>query len=221
MEWYGSRNQERRESPRARHPYKVVYSSNGVTWSPVMGVDIGVGGISVLTPHGFHKTELDIRLTLGTREIPCRMAIVRHEGAVQQGRKLHKYGLRFVSMKKDDQDAMLRWLRGGPIEETNRAKEELGAIRMNPDDVARLFPRAVQDRLHAELIKRGRLAPPKPKHEPLVAYYYSGVQISPTGKRLHRLTIESKVAHGHSHTESRYRTRFTFDDDATEIKVLD
>lgn len=185
-----------------------------------MGIDIGVGGISVLTPHGFHKTELDFRLTLGSREIPCRMAVVRHEGAVQQGRKLHKYGLRFVSMKKDDQDAMMRWLRGGPIEDVNKVKDELAAIKMNPDDVARLFPKAIQDRLHAELVKRGRLAPPKLKHEPLVAYFYGGVTTT-GGKRLHRLTIESKIAHGQHHTESRYRTRFTFDDGGGEITVLD
>ena len=220
VEWFGSRSQEKRDAPRTRQPYKVVFSSNGLTWTPAMGIDIGVGGISVLTQHGLHKTEMDFRLTLGTREIPCRMAIVRHEGAVQQGRKLHKYGLRFVSMKRDDQDAMLRWLRGAPIEDVNKAKDELAAIRMNPDDVTRLFPKNVQDRLHDELVKRGRLAPPKHRHEPLVAYYYGGVMMS-GGKRMHRLTIESKIAHGQHHTESRYRTRFMFDDQASEIAVLD
>lgn len=220
VQWFGSRSQERRDSPRTHQPYKVVYSSNGLTWSPVMGLDIGVGGISVLTQHGFHKTELDFRITLGTRIIPCRMAIVRHEGAVQQGRKLHKYGLRFVSMKKDDQDAMLRWLHGKPIEEPNKAKEELHAVRMNPDDVARLFPKAMQEKFLAELVKRGRLAPPKAKHEPLVAYYYAGAT-SVAGKRVHRLTIESKIVHSHSHTETRHRTRFTFGDDGDDLKVID
>jgi hypothetical protein len=219
IEWFGSRSQEKREAPRTRQPFKVSFSTNGLTWSPATPVDIGVGGISVLSAHGFHKTELDFKLTLGNREIPCRVAIIRHEGAVQQGRRLHKYGLRFVSMKKDDQDAMMRWLHGKPMETINKAKEELAAIRMNPDDVARLFPKAVQHRLHEELIKRGRLAPHKDKHEPLVAYYYGGATTA-GGKRLHRLTIESKIVH-HNHNESRFRTRFAFDDDANEITVLD
>lgn len=219
IEWFGSRAQEKREAPRTRQPFKVAFSTNGVTWNPATGIDIGVGGISVLSPHGFHKTELDFKLTLGQREIPCRMAIIRHEGAIQQGRKLHKYGLRFVSMKKDDQDAVMRWLHGKPIEDINKAKDDLAAFRMAPDDVARLFPKAVQERLHEELVKCGRLAPHKAKHEPLVAYYYSGAT-TVGGKRLHRLTIESKIIH-HDHKESRYRTRFAFDDNGSEITVLD
>ena len=220
--WFGSRSQERRETPRTRKTYKVVYSSNGLTWSPVMGIDIGVGGISVLTQHGFHKQEMDFKLTLGTRTIPCRMSVIRHEGVIQNGNKLHRYGLRFISMARDDQDAMMRWLRGAPIEDANKAKEELAGLHMSPDDVHRLFPKSVQDRLHAELVQRGRLAPPKPHHEALVAYYYGGT-LTRSGKTMHRLTIESKLVHTqhHQHTESRYRTRFLFDDNATEITVLD
>ncbi|MBV8423889.1 MAG: PilZ domain-containing protein [Candidatus Eremiobacteraeota bacterium] len=225
MEWYGSRADDRREAPRTRHPYKVVYSSNGLTWSPVMGIDIGVGGISVLTQHGFHKNELDFKLTLGSRIIPCRMSVVRHEGAIQGGNKLHKYALRFVSMTRDDQDAMLRWLRGAPLEERNKAQEQLAekAVHINHEDVNRLFPKAIQNRLHEELVKRHRLAPLDPKREPLVAYYYAGTTVK-QGKRLHHLTIESKVAHTtqtHQHREARHRTRFEFDDNADNISVLD
>ena len=225
IDWFGSRSQERREQPRTRQPYKVVYSTNGLTWSPVMGIDIGVGGISVLSQHGFQKNEMDFKLTVGTRVIPCRMSIVRHEGAVQGGNKLHKYALRFTSMKPDDQDAMLRWLRGAPAEDRNKAQEDLASatVRINNEDVNRLFPKAIQSRLHEELVKRHRLAPLDGKREPLVAYYYSGVTTK-MGKRLHHLTIESKVTHTtHSqhHTESRHRTRFTFDDGGENIAVLD
>ncbi|MGH7661296.1 MAG: PilZ domain-containing protein [Vulcanimicrobiaceae bacterium] len=219
IDWFGSRTQEKREAPRTRQPFKVAFSTNGVTWNQATGIDIGVGGISVLSAQGFHKTELDFKLTIERREIPCRVAVIRHEGAIQQGRKLHKYGLRFVSMKKDDQDAVMRWLHGKPLEPVNRAKEELTAVRMAPDDVARLFPKAVQARLHDELINRHRLAPHKHKHEPLVAYYYGGATMV-ADKRLHRLTIESKVVH-HDHTEARFRTRFAFDDNGSEITVLD
>jgi hypothetical protein len=223
MDWFGSRAAERREAPRARMPYKVVYSSNGLTWSPVMGIDIGVGGISILSQHGLHKTELDFKLTIGSRTVPCRMAVVRHEGAVQGGNHLHKYALRFVSMKRDDQDAMLRWLRGAPLEDKNKAQDELAAMRVSPDDINRLFPKAIQDRLHSELVSRKRLAPPDGRHSPLVAYYYSGALVK-NGKRLHHLTIESKITHTthkNHHTEARHRTRFTFDDSGSEITVLD
>jgi hypothetical protein len=227
IDWFGSRAQDRRDQPRTRQPYKVVYTSNGLTWSPVMGIDIGVGGISVLTQHGFHKNEMDFKLTLGTRVIPCRMSIVRHEGAVQAGNKLHKYALRFVSMKSDDQDAMMRWLRGAPTDDRNKAQEQLAAgaaaVRIAHEDLNRLFPKAIQTRLHEELVKRHRLAPLDPKREPLVAYFYSGVTMK-SGKRLHNLTIESKVTHttqSHHHSESRHRTRFTFDDTAENITVLD
>ena len=190
-----------------------------------MGIDIGVGGISVLTQHGFHKNEMDFKLTLGSRVIPCRMSVVRHEGAVQGGNKLHKYALRFTAMQRDDQDAMLRWLRGAPAEERKPAAsaQEGSAVRINNEDVSRLFPKSIQDRLHAELVKRHRLAPLDAKREPLVAYYYSGTTMK-SGKRIHHLTIESKVTHttqSHHHTESRHRTRFTFDDNAENIDVLD
>ncbi|MGH7715664.1 MAG: hypothetical protein ACREML_06655, partial [Vulcanimicrobiaceae bacterium] len=85
------------------------------------------------------------------------------------------------------------------------------------------FPKELQDKLHAELIARKRLSPPEGKHSPLVAYFYGGATAK-NGKRVHHLTIESKISHTthkHHHREARHRTRFTFDDSGTEIEVLD
>jgi PilZ domain-containing protein len=221
VNWFGSRNkEERRQAQRTDRTFHAVYTTDGQSWHPTVALDISVNGISVLTQQELQKPEVDFRLTLETRVVPCRMAPVRHETVTQGGRQVHKYALRFVAMMADDQQAVLRWLRGGQLEETHKAKAELEAIRMAPDDVARLFPKAVQDRLHNELVQRNRLAPVDPKLTPLVAYYYGGVTSS-KGKSMHRLTIESKVVEEHPHKETRFRTRFMFDDKAEEIRVLD
>ncbi|MBV8601930.1 MAG: PilZ domain-containing protein [Candidatus Eremiobacteraeota bacterium] len=219
-DWFANRGANRRENPRTTSAYRVSYSTNGLTWSPAIGVDISTGGISVLLQKGLHKDEADFKLHLGGRDIPCRMSVIRHEGAHHNGVVVHKYALKFAGIKSDDYDAISRWIKGATslVEQPHLAKEQLAAIRMNPDDVARLFPKAIQDRLHHELIKRKRLGPIKPGHTPLVAYYYSG-PTETRGKRIHKLTIESKVVQHHH--EDRFKTRFQFDDNADEIIVLD
>jgi hypothetical protein len=143
---------------------------------------------------------------------------VRAEQVMYQGRGVYKYGTRFTAMRAEDSEAVLRWLKGGPLDQTNKAKQELDAVRLNPDDVARLFPKALQDRLHDELVKRNRLAPPKPNMTPLVAYFYGGLA-NVRGKKMHRLTIESKVTLDHD--EMRYRTRFMFDETGNEIAIVE
>ena len=221
VNWFGSRNkEERRASARTDRAFHAVYTTDGTAWHPTIALDISVNGISIVTQQELQKPEIDFRLTLETRVVPCRMAPVRHETAVQGGRQVHKYALRFVAMGAEDRQAVLRWLGGGQLEDTHKAKAELDAIRMAPDDVARLFPKAVQDRLHNELVQRNRLAPLDPKLTPLVAYYYGGTTKS-GGKSMHRLTIESKLVQEHPHTETRFRTRFMFDETAEEIRVLD
>jgi len=220
--WFNSRNARDAAAPPARRDFKATYSTNGLTWHAVYPLDISQTGISVASPSGFGKEELDIKLTLGTRIVDARMQVVKHEGIAIGGRNMHKYSLCFIAMKKDDQEVVLRWLRSGtgpPAATTPGARSTPEAVRMNPEDVARLFPKAVQHRLHDELVKRKRLVVHHGR-EPLVAYIYHGMTVR-AGVPMHSLTIESKLVNAHTHSEQRFRTRFLFDNDAAEIKVLD
>jgi hypothetical protein len=67
------------------------------------------------------------------------------------------------------------------------------------------------------LVERRRLAPLQENVTPLVQYFYSGV-VRHQDLLVHRLTIQSKVV-GPEGNEM-YESRFVFDDQGSNIQIL-
>jgi len=211
------RAQERREHDRSRRAYKAAFTLDGTTWEPAIGVDIGEEGMSVLTQREIGDKPVNFRATLDTKIVNMRCVAIWHDKVNHGGKQVDAYGLKFVGIAADDWDTVVKFMKGGSLQETNKAQEELQSVRMKQDDVARMLPAAFQRRLFEELVKRKRLAPLEEHHEPLVAFEYGGV--SPwRGKKMHRLTIHSKYNDGKN--EDRFSTRFMFDEGGKEIIVL-
>ncbi len=218
LAWFTGKEVNRRKYPRKRKPYRATVSlDGGVTQKAAIGLDISGGGLCVLTQEPMAKEEFEVRATLDTRLIRLRGKSVWNDTVSYQGKTVFRYGMRFTGISADDWDAVIRYTTDKPVEEGNKAQEELVTVRMTPDDANRLLPEKLQQRLLVILVERRRLAPLQKDHTPLVQYFYSGV-VRYNGLLMHRLTIQSKIV-GPEGNEM-HETRFVFDDKGDNVIVL-
>lgn len=216
LAWFTGKEQNRRKFPRKRKPYRAAYSVGGPTRSAI-GLDISGGGLCVLTQEAVTPDEFEVLVEIQDRTLRMRVRKVWVDNVQHQGRKVWRYGLRFVGIPADDWDAIIRYTTDRPVAESNKAQEELTAVRMTPDDTARLLPRELQNRLLAMLVERRRLAPLDSRVTPLVQYFYSGI-VRHNDKLMHRLVIQSKVVT--SERDEMFETRFVFDETGKNVQIL-
>ncbi|HEY0382598.1 MAG TPA: PilZ domain-containing protein [Candidatus Elarobacter sp.] len=216
LAWFTGKEQNRRKFPRKRKPYRAAYSLDGKSTRAAIGLDISGGGLCLLTQEPIAREELEVRAELDDRSVRLRAKIVWHDNVQHQGRKVWRYGMRFVGIPADDWDAIIRYTTDRPVTETNKAQEELSAVRMTPDDAARLLPRELQTRLLQMLVDRGRLAP-LTERVPLVQYFYSGI-VRHDERLVHRLVIQSKVVG--PERDDLFETRFVFDESGKNVQIL-
>src|ERR1700761_391351 len=202
LAWFTGKEQNRRKFPRKRKPYRAAYSG---------------GGLCVLTQEQLPRAEVEVRAQIDERQIKVRVKIVWHDNVQHQGRKVWRYGMRFVGIPADDWDAIIRFTTDKPVAESNKAQEELTTVRMTPDDTARLLPKELQTRLLQMLVERRRLAPLDVRVTPLVQYFYSGI-VRHNDKLMHRLVIQSKVVG--PETDELFETRFVFDESGKNVQIL-
>ena len=216
--WFTGKDANRRKYPRKRKPYRATVSvDSGLTQKPAIGLDISGGGLCVLTQEPVGRDEFEVRATIDTRVIRMRAKSVWQDTVSHQGKSVWRYGMRFTGISADDWDAIIRYTTDKPVAESNKAQDELVTVRMTPDDANRLLPVALQQRLLMQLVERRRLSPLQDNITPLVQYFYSGV-VRHNNTLVHRLTIQSKVVG--SEGAEIYETRFVFDDQGTNIQIL-
>jgi hypothetical protein len=216
--WFSGKEPNRRKYARKRKPYRATVSiDGGITQKPAIGLDISGGGLCLLTQEPIARDEFEVRASIDARTLRVRGKSVWHDRVTHQGKSAWRYGLRFTGLSADDWDAVIRYTTDKPVAESNKAQEELTAVRMTPDDANRLLPIVLQRRLLDMLVERYRLAPLQENVTPLVQYFYSGV-VRHNNQLMHRVTIQSKVV-GTDGPEL-YETRFVFDDKGGSIQVL-
>jgi hypothetical protein len=216
--WFTGKDANRRKYPRKRKPYRATVSvDGGLTQRAAIGLDIGGGGLCILTQEPVGREEFEIRATIEQRVIRMRARAVWEDTVSHQGKSVWRYGMRFTGISADDWDAIVRYAHDKAVTQENKAQEELVTVRMTPDDASRLLPVVLQRKLLQNLVERRRLAPLQENVTPLVQYFYSGL-VQHNGGLHHRLTIQSKIV-GPEGPEI-YETRFVFDDQGTNIQVL-
>jgi hypothetical protein len=217
LAWFTGKEQNRRKFPRKRKPYRASYTLDGKSARTAIGLDISGGGLCILTQEPVPRDEFEVRAELGERSVPMRAKTVWHDNVQHQGKKVWRYGMRFVGIRADDWDAIMRYTTDRPVAESNKAQEELSAVRMTPDDTARLLPRELQNRLLQMLVERHRLAPLSDRSTPLVQYFYSGI-VRHDDRLVHRLVIQSKVVGPED--DELFETRFVFDENGKNVQIL-
>jgi hypothetical protein len=217
LAWFTGKEQNRRKFPRKRKPYRAAYTLDGTSTRAAIGLDISGGGLCILTQEPVRREEFEVRLELDARSVRLRAKVVWHDNVQHQGRKVWRYGMRFVGIPADDWDAIIRYTTDRPVAESNKAQEELSSVRMTSDDTARLLPRELQTRLLQMLVERRRLAPLTDRVTPLVQYFYSGI-VRHDDRLVHRLVIQSKVVG--PERDELFETRFVFDESGKNVQIL-
>lgn len=217
--WFARKPANKRQYPRKRKAYMASYLLEGDVKRPAIGLDVSAGGLSFLSQKRIPVPEFDMEIHLEGRTIRVRVAVVREEPTLHRGQRAFRYGMQFSGIAADDWDAIVRYTTDQPVVEPRSiAAEEIQRIQMSPDDMARLIPLRLQNRLLARLVKLGRLAPLDEKITPLVQYFYSGLQRYENAM-LHRLTVQSKLV-GRDDVPAFYETTFLFDDSGKNIKIV-
>jgi hypothetical protein len=174
--------------------------------------------MGVVSNKPLERDELDFRIQIDTKSIPVRARKVWCATGTLGGAPAWRYGIAYTGIGADDWDALVRFCSNEPVVQENKAQKELELVRMQADDVARLVPQRLQERLLNMLVEARRLAPIEKDKIPLVQFFYGGV-VKRGSRQFHRLSIHSRVldeAQGETRT---YDTRFTFDETGTEIEM--
>ncbi len=218
LAWFTGKEANRRRYPRKRKGYKAQVSADGgTTRKAAIGLDISGGGLCLITQEPVGRDEFEVYASIESRLIRMRAVAVWKDTVTHQGKSVWRYGMRFTGIAADDWDAIIRYTTDKPVDEVNKAQEELVTVRLTPDETSRMIPVALQKRLLQMLVERRRLAPLQENVTPLVQYFYSGLARQ-GDKLLHRLTIQSKVV-GPEGSEL-FETRFTFDDKGETVSML-
>jgi hypothetical protein len=219
---FGNKNKDKRRHLRREKAFSADWTSAPEKApTAVIGIDVSASGAGILAREAIEPDEFILRLKLDNRIIPTRVRKMRSLPGTLQGAKAFRYGVEFVSISADDWDAVVRWSKGGSADDGgNKAQSDLEMVRMSADDADRLMPVALQNRLLAGLVKRGRLAPIQPNQQPLVQYFYGGT-VRRNGMLMHRLAIVSRVPDINHGPAAEFRTMFFFDETGTNIEMGD
>jgi hypothetical protein len=217
--WFAGKDANKRKYPRKKKPYRVSYMLDGKTQTAGIGLDISAGGVCFLAKEQIKAKEFEMLVQVEDRVMRVRAKVCRESPANYQAKRVFQYGMMFSGIGADDWDAIVRYTTDKPVSESNKAVDDLQRVRMTPDDTARLLPLALQNRLLAMLVQRGRLAPLDSNKTPLVQYFYSGI-VRHEGKPMHRLSIQSKTI-GMDGNPQLFETPFLFDDSGSNIAILE
>jgi hypothetical protein len=217
LTWFAGKPENRRRYPRRTGGFRVwVAAESG--WSAASGVDISASGMGLIAQAKFAHDEVNLRIQIENKAIMVRAKQVWCIPGTLQGRPVFRYGMQYVGISADDWDALVRFCNSEPVTVTNKAQKELEMIRLQPDDVARLIPTRLQERLLTMLVQARRLAPLEKDKIPLVAFSYGGA-VKRGIRQLHCLQIHSRVVDEGSGDAVSYDTRFLFDDSGNDIEM--
>lgn len=203
--------QERRRYARRRETYKI-WCALGTKWVSAYGVDISASGLGLVVPVEIQKSELQFRAALDDKHVMLRAKKVWAQPGTFRGQIVHRYGLKITGIAAGDWDMLVRYCSG---DEGDTGDVRL--VRLQPDDVARLIPHTMQNRMLNMLVQRKRLAPLDGK-TPLVQYAYAG-KVECDGSLLHRVAVHSRIFDAGSMETRSFDTRFLFGDDASAVTI--
>jgi PilZ domain len=219
LTWFSGRPENRRRYPRRAGGFRAWFAT-ATGWTSVVPIDISASGMGLVSPAKFEKDEVNFRVQIEDRPIMLRAKQVWCIPGTLQGKAVWRYGVQYTGIGADDWDALVRFCSNESVNLENKAQKELDLVRMQADDVARLIPQRLQERLLAMLVQRRRLAPIEKDKIPLVQYFYGGT-VKRNAKTMHRLQIHSRVNDAVTGEQAEFNTRFLFDDHGSEIEVLE
>ncbi|TAM61450.1 PilZ domain-containing protein [bacterium] len=179
----------RRRFPRARKPFRAVYFPTQETRVPAVGLDIGGGGLCLLTqeplPQG--NTLLRALVLIGERPVPVSGTICWSDTVTYRARTHYRYGLKFAAINDGDWDHIMRSACTG--EKDGSVFATGSTLSSSQRDV--LIPYLAQRRVVEALVRAGRLDQPRASGVALVQYRFDGYTMR-AGVPYLRLTVRSR-----------------------------
>ncbi len=217
LSWFSRRRGNRRHYPRRAGGFRA-WSAGDSDWKALVPVDISAGGMGVISSVKLDKTEMNFRIAAENKSIAVRAKQVWCTPGTLHGKPVWRYGLQYTGIGADDWDALVRFCSNEAVEIENKAQKELELVRMQADDVVRLIPQRLQERMLAMLVDARRLSALEKDKIPLVQYFYGG-PVTHGGKKMHRLSIRSRVIDDAGGETRSYDSRFLFDESGADIEM--
>ena len=195
-------DEDRRRYPRRAKPFQAVYWPSADLRFPAVGLDIGGGGICLLTqqpmPPELHQ--VNIVALLDERPVPITAA-VQWTDTIQYKNKEHfRYGLKLAKINDTDWDNMMKSL----SVHVGLGTPEAGVVLTAKQRDA-LIPMRVQQQIGDILAKKERLDPPRDGALPLAEYKFEGYTMR-KGVPFYKLQVRSKKRDGNGRDMREFRS---------------
>lgn len=179
----------RRRFPRRAKPFQAVYWPTADVRFPAVGLDIGGGGLCLLTqqPIPADAKELSVVVLIDEKPVPLT-GIVKWTDTIKYKDKDHyRHGLKLTKISDADWDAMMNSLSVQIGLSTPASGSVLTAKQRDT-----LIPATLQGEIAEALVKRERLDKPSPGNLPLTEYKFEGYTMRKSVP-FYKLTVRSKV----------------------------
>jgi len=198
-----------RGQPRKSEPFSVAWLVADHVQKPGKGLEISAKDVVFMLGERPPGKDINILLHIRERFIAVRVEVLQEDTVNQGGQVFHRFGCKYVGLKADDWDAIVRYVNDEP-ELENKARDELAERKQKPDDAYRIIPMAVQEKLVASLVRANRLEAPAEGQVPALRMNYVGAKKKADGSKEHRIAIHSRVLVGDEWKS--FDTQFTVDD---------
>jgi len=182
----GAGKADRRAAERKRKRFPIGWLKDGAL-QPALGLEISEKGVLFASREPPADSHVDVAIDVGGRRVRARLKVARQGAMARDGVDWTIIAGVFEGIAADDWDAVVRFCKD-VAEPPNKAAEELSA-QSGDDDAYRLLPLKIQQRIVAELVAAGRLAPGSDAKNPLLRMSYAGKNRSGTA---HRLAVTSR-----------------------------
>lgn len=182
----GAGKADRRAAERKRRRFPIGWLKDGAL-QPALGLEISEKGVLFASREAPADSHVDVAIDLGGRRVRARLKVARQGTMGRDGVDWTIIAGVFEGIAADDWDAVVRFCKD-LAEPPNKAADELSA-QSGDDDAYRLLPLRIQQRIVAELVAAGRLAPGSDAKNPLLRMSYAGKNRSGTA---HRLAVTSR-----------------------------
>lgn len=185
------KHEDWRGQPRKTEPFPVAWLAADKMRKPGKGLEISPKDMVFILGERPPGDEFSMLLNIRSRLITMRVKVQQEDVVNQGGRVFYRLGCKYVALKADDWDAIVRFVNDEP-EPENKAHGELVVRRQKPDEAYRIIPIAVQEKLVAILVRLNRIDPPAEGQAPALRMNYLGATKSADGSKVHQVAIHSR-----------------------------
>lgn len=209
--------ENRRRFPRRAKPFSAVYFPTADARFPAVGLDIGGGGMCLLTQEPLSdaiREELQVIALVAEKPVAISASVCWTESVQHKGKDHFRYGLKLKAIADQDWDLIMRWA----MDEHLAAEAPSSGTVLTATQRDSLIPVRTQHQIATALVKKARLDPTDESRLPLVEYKFEGYTMR-KNVPFYKLTVRSKKSD--HRTIEEFRTQVLVLVEGDGVLVLD